>query len=107
MQGILFEECAVAWESDLSKVIWLFGIEGNRKIAKPFKKCLCKISKRYHPCHGLDRKGWKESCGRECFGAEYWEEQVLNRREIISNCYFSHVQKSKASHSVTCGIEIT
>lgn len=55
----------------------------------------------------LIEKAGKKSPGRECFGAEYWEERVLNHRGIISNCYFSHVQKSKASHSVTCGIEIT
>lgn len=38
MQGILFEGYAVTWGSDFSKVIWLFGIEGKRKVAKPFKK---------------------------------------------------------------------
>lgn len=68
MQGILFEEYAVTWGSDLSKVLWLFGIEGNRKVAKLFKKVCVKSARDITHVMALIEKAGKKGLEESVLG---------------------------------------
>lgn len=68
MQGISFEEYAVTWESDFSKVIWLFEIEGNWRDVQPFKKVCVKSARDVTHVMALIENALEKALGESVLG---------------------------------------